>query len=201
MKSIQEALSEYEPKPMDVAREYAVLIPLWKGETGWEILYETRSDMISQPGEISFPGGRVEPGETPQEAAVRETCEELGIEQSEITILGGIDYLVTRGFVLYPFVAVIEEKVEFHPNPDEVAELFGVSIRSLKKQKPEEYWIEESRSLPQDFPHHYIPGGKSYPWRKGRGRILFYPREEGMIWGMTAQITSHFVENFCKEYE
>lgn len=201
MKSIQEALSEYEPKPMDVAREYAVLIPLWKGKTEWEILYETRSDLISQPGEISFPGGRVEPGETPQEAAIRETCEELGIEQSDITILGSIDYLVTRGFVLYPFVAIIEATAEFQSNPDEVAELFGVSIRSLKAQDPEVYWIEEARRLPQDFPHHYIPGGKSYPWRKGKGRILFYPREEGMIWGMTAQITHHFVENFCKEYE
>jgi 8-oxo-dGTP pyrophosphatase MutT (NUDIX family) len=201
LKSIQEALSEYEPKPMDVAREYAVLIPLWKGKTEWEILYETRSDLISQPGEISFPGGRVEPGETPQEAAIRETCEELGIEQSDITILGSIDYLVTRGFVLYPFVAIIEATAEFQSNPDEVAELFGVSIRSLKAQDPEVYWIEEARRLPQDFPHHYIPGGKSYPWRKGKGRILFYPREEGMIWGMTAQITHHFVENFCKEYE
>ena len=201
MKSIQEALSEYEPKPMDVRREYAVLIPLWKGEKEWKILYETRSELISQPGEISFPGGRVEPGETPQEAAVRETCEELGIEQNDITILGAIDYLVTHGFVLYPFVAIIEANTVFRPNTEEVAELFGISIRSLKAQEPEVYWIEEARSLPQNFPHHYIPGGESYPWRKGKGKILFYPREEGMIWGMTAQITHHFVENFCKEYD
>lgn len=201
MKSIQECLSDYEPKPMDVSREYAVLIPLWKGDSDWEILFETRSDFISQPGEISFPGGRVEPGESPQEAAVRETCEELGIQEAEITMLGPVDYLVRRNYVLYPFVAIIEERAEFNPNPEEVADLFGVSVRELREQEPEIYWVEEAHELPQDFPHHYVPGGKSYPWRKGKGRILFYPREEGMIWGMTAQITHHFLEKFCKEYE
>lgn len=201
MKSIEEALSEYEPKPLDVTREYAVLIPLWEGNGEWEILYETRSDFISQPGEISFPGGRVEEGESPQEAAIRETCEELGIQESDITFLGAVDYLVRRDYVLYPFVAVIEHTAKFKPNSDEVADLFGVSIRELRTQEPEIYWVEEMHQLPQDFPHHYVPGGKAYPWRKGKGRILFYPRPEGMIWGMTAQITHHFIEKFCKEYE
>jgi hypothetical protein len=143
----------------------------------------------------------VEAGEDPQEAAIRETCEELGISERDITMLGPIDYLVRPSYILYPFVAVIEPSAKFKPNPDEVADLFGVSLRALKEQKPEVYWFEESRELPDNFPHNYVPGGKNYPWRKGKGRILFYPRSEGMIWGMTAQITHHFIEKFCKEYE
>ena len=58
---------------------YAVLIPWVKKEDGDALLLEVRSEKVKQPGEVCFPGGRVEPGETTAEAAVRETCEELGL--------------------------------------------------------------------------------------------------------------------------
>lgn len=57
---------------------YSVLMPFVTTENGDALLLEIRSDNVKQPGEICFPGGRIESGETPAETAVRETCEELG---------------------------------------------------------------------------------------------------------------------------
>ena len=66
---------------------YAVLIPYVKTESGDTLLLEVRSQKVRQPGEVCFPGGRMEPGETALEAAVRETCEETGITSDHIDII------------------------------------------------------------------------------------------------------------------
>ena len=70
---------------------YAVLIPLVETESGNALLLEVRSEKVRQPGEICFPGGRSECGETVVETAVRETCEELGIEPSEIEVISELE--------------------------------------------------------------------------------------------------------------
>ena len=77
-----------------------------------------RSEHISQPGEISFPGGRVEDGETFQEAAIRETCEELNLVPNQIDIWGEIGYLIHQGRTIHCFVGKIKiENWEYiHPN-------------------------------------------------------------------------------------
>ncbi|MBP3897435.1 MAG: CoA pyrophosphatase [Mogibacterium sp.] len=66
--------------------DYAVLIPFVTTEEGKALLLEVRSQLVKQPGEICFPGGRVEAGETPVETAVRETCEELGLKPEDIEV-------------------------------------------------------------------------------------------------------------------
>lgn len=74
----------------------------WFGQSDqWQVLYQVRSESISQPGEVSFPGGGVEEGETPQQAAVREAVEELNIQSEQIDILGEIDFwsLSARPFI------------------------------------------------------------------------------------------------------
>ena len=67
--------------------DYAVLIPFVTTEEGKALLLEVRSQLVKQPGEICFPGGRVEAGETPVETAVRETCEELGLKPEDIEVI------------------------------------------------------------------------------------------------------------------
>jgi 8-oxo-dGTP pyrophosphatase MutT (NUDIX family) len=67
--------------------DYAVLIPFVTTEEGKALLLEVRSQLVKQPGEICFPGGRVEAGETPAETAVRETCEELGLKPEDIEVI------------------------------------------------------------------------------------------------------------------
>ena len=67
--------------------DYAVLVPFVTTEEGKALLLEVRSQLVKQPGEICFPGGRVEAGETPVETAVRETCEELGLKPEDIEVI------------------------------------------------------------------------------------------------------------------
>ena len=73
---------------------YAVLIPWVETEYGDALLLEVRSDKVKQPGEICFPGGRVEEGERVVAAAVRETCEELGISVEDIEVITERDPLI-----------------------------------------------------------------------------------------------------------
>ena len=77
IKNIKDKLKNTKPKPMDYEVSFAVLVPLIEIDEELNLIYEVRSNSIEQPGEISFPGGRIEDGESPEEAAIRETSEEL----------------------------------------------------------------------------------------------------------------------------
>ena len=72
--------------------EYAVLVPLVETPRGLSLLYEVRpAKLHHHSGEVCFPGGRMEPGETPRQCALRETREELGITAERIELQGGLD--------------------------------------------------------------------------------------------------------------
>ena len=93
---------------MDTPRRSAVLIPFVETEEGLSLLFEVRAGNISDPGEVCFPGGRIESGESPREAAVRETCEELGMRAENIEILGENDLLAPYGGrLIYSFPALL----------------------------------------------------------------------------------------------
>ena len=86
-----ESLRHHIPKRIGKEKEtsFAVLIPLIKKEDGYHVLFEVRARHLNkQPGEVCFPGGKVEPGETTYEAAVRETTEELFIQREHIESSG-----------------------------------------------------------------------------------------------------------------
>lgn len=91
---MKDLLKQYQAKPLGEEKRYAVFLPLILVNDDWHVLYEVRSQHISQPGEVSFPGGQVENQETLQEAAIRETVEELTVDASQIQLWGEIDYLV-----------------------------------------------------------------------------------------------------------
>ncbi|WP_424565532.1 NUDIX hydrolase [Tepidibacillus fermentans] len=178
--------------------KYAVLIPLIEEEKGsLSILFEIRSRQLRrQPGEISFPGGRIESTDLQyQDAAIRETSEELGIEKERIQIINQLDtYIPSPRTVIYPFVGSIRRP--FHPNlnPDEVESIFTVPLHFFLQTEPEIYYIELKIEPEEKFPFHHIPEGKNYPWRKGKIPKLFYYYEDKVIWGMTAQILHHFIQ-------
>ena len=88
----------------------AVLLPLVNTQQGVSVLFEVRAAKLGwQPGDVCFPGGRAECSDESFEAtAVRETCEELGLESSSIKIAGGLNYLVTHmGPVIHPYALII----------------------------------------------------------------------------------------------
>ena len=95
---------------MDAGSRYAVLVPLVERDGELYVLYEVRAaKMRRQPGEVCFPGGRIEGAETPEQCALRETQEELGIPSSAIQILGRLDFIAHRAnFIMYPILGLVE---------------------------------------------------------------------------------------------
>lgn len=153
--TIKDKLAHYEPKPLGEKGRYSVLLPLiYDVKTGkYQVLYQVRSEHISQPGEISFPGGRVEDGETFQGAAIRETCEELNLVPDQIDIWGEIDYLIHQGRTIHCFVGNIKiENWEYiHPN-EEVDRLFTVEVDTLLTKRTDllygDFYLKRSEIFP-----------------------------------------------------
>ena len=114
----------------ETAFRSAILIPLVQVDEEWHILFEVRSfTMRKQPGDISFPGGRIDSTDpSPMAAALRETHEELGVDPKTVTIVGTLSpYIASSSFVIYPFVATIDYNQIIHSyNKEEVEEVFTI---------------------------------------------------------------------------
>lgn len=190
-----EALAEYQVKPINQKKEYAVLLPLIYFENEWHILYEVRSEDVPQPGDVSFPGGAVEQGETYLNAAIRETTEELQIEAEQIQVLGEIDYIVNSQSTIRCFIGnlLISDWTKIQPN-EEVAKLFTVSLNMLLTHPPKYYPLFFEMSQNDSFPFHRIRHGYEYQFSTQNRSIPFYDLSDENIWGMTAQFTHRFTE-------
>lgn len=124
--------SDFGPRTADLAEEpapltpAAVLVGLVEREHGYSVLLTRRADTLRRhTGQIAFPGGRRDPGETIWETALRETEEEVGISRSLVT-LGGLStpYRTGTGFLVTPVVGFIAPGFSVTPNPAEVADVF-----------------------------------------------------------------------------
>lgn len=112
----------------------AVLVGLVPRADGWRVLLTRRTDALRHhAGQVSFPGGRIEPGDADAvAAAVRETGEEIGIAPAQITPLGYLDAIATvTGFRVCPVVAAVAVEYVAHPDAREVDEVFEVSFDHL----------------------------------------------------------------------
>lgn len=191
---LEQILKEHQPVPLGKQRLFAVLLPLIQHKGEWHILYEVRSQNISQPGETAFPGGAVEEGETFEETAIRETMEELNLERSNIRILGEIDYIVSDFAIIHCFVGELRdinlEEIDFN---EEVEELFVLPLAYLLENKPTYYSSEFQWKHPENFPYHLLPNGKKYRFRPGKHLIPFYHLKNHSLWGFTANLTDCFI--------
>ncbi|WBW50086.1 CoA pyrophosphatase [Peptoniphilus equinus] len=195
MSTIKTALEGFISLPVGVNRRYSVLIPMVEVDGEVCLLYEVRSDTLrSQPGEVSFPGGRIEAGETPRDAAVRETVEELLVAPEDVAIVMESDFLVTRArTVVYSFCGELKRDprtIDF--STDEVKEIFWVPVRYFLEHEPKIYHVAMHMENPSDFPYELIPNGKDYNFMKATDDIHFYTYNDHVIWGFTAQITYAF---------
>jgi|LGOV01.1.fsa_nt_gb 8-oxo-dGTP pyrophosphatase MutT (NUDIX family) len=174
--------------------QYAVLAALADTDQGPALVFEKRSeDLNRQPGEICFPGGRLEDFEKPAEGAVRETMEELLVSRDQIDVLGPGDIFISPfNIIIHPFIARIRD-YKYTYSLDEVAEVFTVPLRFFQENKPVKYFNHLVHEVSKDFPYESIPGGKNYPWAKGSYEISFYQYGDTVIWGMTARMVESVV--------
>ena len=174
-----------------VRRRNAVLIPLIEKEGELCILFEVRQAGIRQGGEICFPGGMIEEHETAEEAAVRETAEELLIPEENIEVIapmhmiggpGGAELNSCLG-ILHGYTGTFSRR--------EVDHVFTVSLSWFASHAPRICDGAMAVDLAEDFPYELIPGGRDYPWHRIPRRFYFYESEGGVIWGITAELLYH----------
>ncbi len=113
----------------------AVLVALVEGAEPTVLLTERTSHLTHHAGQVSFPGGRMEPGETPVDTALRETEEEIGLSREYVRIIGFMDkYMTGTGFAVYPIVARVRRGFTLTLDAFEVAEAFEVPLGVLMNE-------------------------------------------------------------------
>ncbi|MFB0917482.1 MAG: CoA pyrophosphatase [Clostridiaceae bacterium] len=190
-----EVFRNRKAKPLGEFRRSAVMILIAKINGEDHLILEKRAkNLRSQPGDISFPGGRIEDGETPQEAAIRETCEEIGLKTEDIDLMGPMDFFISPfNSIMYPFVARAKSN-DFVINPDEVDRLIAVPIRYLIENAPTVHYVKLSSSPDDDFPYDLISNGRNYDFSHSQFPQLFWIYEGETIWGFTARIIKEFLD-------
>lgn len=201
---IKDKIKNYIPRLVDEENSFSVLIPLIEINGELNFIFEVRSSKISQGGEISFPGGRIEKCEKPSVAAIRETCEELNIFINNIDLVQELDFSSTKsGAFVHTFLGYIKnikaEDIVF--NEDEVSEIFFVPLTYFLENEPERYFINYYPQPDKDFPYDMISKGKDYNWENIRQPLYFYKYKEYIIWGLTARIVLSFIKKIKNSNE
>ena len=174
----------------------AVAVPLLAIDGEDHVLFTVRSQILRrQPGEISFPGGHCESTDkTGADAAIRECSEELGIDTSQIELVGPLDCLVSAIGVKLHAVVVRLHNDEFTLNPDEVGEIFTVPLAYLLAMEPTVGHLDIGTKPLRDFPFHLLEGYQ-IDWKiRQNYSVYFYPYEQYTIWGLTGRVLKNFLD-------
>tara|TARA_A100000164_G_scaffold331600_1_gene320897 strand:+ start:387 stop:1022 length:636 start_codon:yes stop_codon:yes gene_type:complete len=156
-----------------------VFMLLRQKERDVSVIFTKRADNLSiHPGQISFPGGSLEPNDKSMlKAGLREVEEEIGLKESQIETVGMLrPHETVSKYLIHPFIGIMESTAEFKINPSEVAEIFEVPLAFLLNRK--------------NMREHRISNGKGY---RGYFAIPYGPH---YIWGATASIIRNFTERY-----
>jgi 8-oxo-dGTP pyrophosphatase MutT (NUDIX family) len=155
--------------------EAAVLIPIhgWPESPGL-VFTERRSDLSRHAGEVSFPGGRRDPGEELLETALREAEEEIGLSRDQVQVAGALPPIGTfvTNYKVFPFVGLIERSLRFEPNPAEVEDVLVASLDDLVAGYGRRRLVRRGVPIKTDT---YVIG-------------------DALIWGATARILGELLE-------
>lgn len=174
---LKQCLQEYDAEQLhiDGFKPAAVLVPLIRtGNNEYDVLLTVRSDELrTHPGQIAFPGGRTDPGETPEQTALRETAEEVGIHVPENAVLGRLgQHPSPAGFVATPVVAEIAWPQPLALAPAEVQEAFTVPLADLAR---------------------ITPTSRVYTHGQYTRRLYSYTWHRRVIWGFTGNVLHELI--------
>jgi 8-oxo-dGTP pyrophosphatase MutT (NUDIX family) len=165
------------PRPLPAGiRRAAVLLLLVQAKGEAALLLTQRSQAVERhKGQISLPGGVVEPGESPLDAALRETSEEIGVRGEDVTVLGGLDEeeTVVSGFRLVPFVGTIPYPYPLHVSTAEVHRVLEVPVRTL---------LDPRNLRAEEWHHEGVPR-----------TVYFFSVNGDLVWGATARVITQFL--------
>lgn len=159
----------------------AVLVPLFdEGGEARVVLTRRAAHLRTHTGEVSFPGGRLDHGESPERGATREAAEEVGLDPGAVEAVGRLSSLSTfsSGATITPVVAVLPGRPLLRPNPGEVEHVFDVSLAELAADGVfrEERWRLPGRTVP--------PGVEDPGWFP----MWFFELPDDTVWGATARV-------------
>ncbi|GAM06444.1 CoA pyrophosphatase [Novosphingobium sp. MBES04] len=150
----------------------AVLIALTERERPGMLLLHRPSSMRAHPGQVAFPGGRIDPGEAPVEAALREANEELGIDPACVRVVGTGDlYRTGSGYEITPVLGIVPPDIEIRPNPAEVAKWF---------EAPVDFVLDPANQK-----------ARSLEWEGAQREYVEIMWEGHRIWGVTGAIITN----------
>jgi len=162
----------------DDLRPAAVLAAVTNRERPGFLLIHRPSNMRSHPGQVAFPGGKIDPGEDAVEAALREAHEELGIRSQDVTVIGTSDlYKTGTGYAVTPVLAVVPPDLELQPSPTEVAAWF---------EAPVDFVFDRANHVEQ-----------SAFWQNQERRYIEIMWQEHRIWGVTAAIIANLARRIA----
>lgn len=167
------------------ANPAAVLVPLFEEAGQARVLLTVRSNRLrAHQGEVAFPGGKLDVGETIVEAAFREAREEVGLDPAGAAVLGRLTALptVSSNTHMTPVVAVLPGRPATDPAPDEVARIFDVALAELLADG---VFVEELWSVPGRTGADGRPGEEFPVW--------FYTAAGETIWGATARVLTELL--------
>ena len=174
--AVSEAIKSFKPdqilrQPLENARPSAVLVGLFESTSGVEAILTRRSqNLTNHRGEISFPGGRLDAGESVLQAALRETHEEIGLNPEDVEVVGELNSMATvvSNSHIVPIVGRYRTQPKLHAVNSEVDRVFSVPLIELTRQDTysQEHWVFSDREF----------------------QINFFYLDDETIWGATARI-------------
>ncbi len=171
---VMRAIAEVRP-----IRPAAVLVPVVARTPPTVLLTQRSASLPDHPGQVAFPGGKIEAGETPVAAALREADEEIGLDRRYVEPLGYLDlYMTTLGYRIVPTVARVSPGYSVTLNRNEVDDVFEVPLEFLMGPANHQRHSREWNGMTRTY--YAMPFGERY------------------IWGVTAGILRNLYERICR---
>lgn len=171
-----------EMQPPEARRAAALLLLYPDRDRVRFALTVRRHDLPQHAGQVSLPGGRIDSGETPLDAALRESREEIGVPPESVRILGALSslWVVVSNHLLFPFVGIADVRPEFRPAPNEVASILEVPLDDLRNPANLGWSRHAREGIVVDYPHFVFEGYQT--------------------WGATAMVLGEFGSLFDPDF-